>query len=396
MKKLYFSILAACAIVSASAATVTTIANGNATNPFTWSCTCIPMDGDSIIINHALVLDSDFMITSGAIMVNASGSITGNTGTRILAISGGRFVNAGTVTIANIYHSAGPFTNNGTMTINSIFGADMTAQPVNNSVMNVNDTLLININATLTNNGSIVCPEIGNAGMLANYGSISCDNLYNSGFLNNNSGNVNVVMNMLNSGTFNNSAPMTIGNDFLSSENVVNSNYMSCDNFYNGDTVAQTAVFTNNGTVSVAGDFVNSRTVDGTGRFCVALVSTNSGAMNGTFDFCDLSGGSVDLNVGTIAGTITYCSSSCTIGMNEESQSSIRVFPNPVTNILTVNIAGGNGSTVRITNITGQVIFQQTTNGSVIDIPVHEFANGVYQVVVTSENYVATTRFVKQ
>ena len=31
-------------------ATRTSIANGNATNPFTWDCTCLPTPGDNVII----------------------------------------------------------------------------------------------------------------------------------------------------------------------------------------------------------------------------------------------------------------------------------------------------------------------------------------------------------
>ena len=35
----------------------------------------------------------------------------------------------------------------------------------------------------------------------------------------------------------------------------------------------------------------------------------NNGIMNGDFDFCDQSGGNIDLQEGTVASTITYCTS---------------------------------------------------------------------------------------
>lgn len=40
--------------------------------------------------------------------------------------------------------------------------------------------------------------------------------------------------------------------------------------------------------------------------------------MNGTLDFCDNMGGVMDLNTGTIAGTIAFCSSGCFVGAAEQ------------------------------------------------------------------------------
>lgn len=397
MKKRFLSMSFSCFVLAVSAqTTVTTVNSGNATNPFTWDCMCIPVDGNNIVINHAITLDSDFAITGGSITVNSTGSITGNSNARILAIGGGGFSNAGTVTLALMYHSGGTFVNNSSMTITRNMGVDLTAQMTNNSQLNVNDTFLVNTNAGFQNNGVLITPEIGNVGAFTNTGTVTCDNFANSGVLNNNNGAITVSASVLSIGTISNNAPMTIGADFFNAENVVNTNFISCANLYNGDTINQTAVFTNNGTVSVSADFANSRTVDGTGHFCVGGTSTNIGAINGTLDFCDLTGGSIDLNVGTVAGTVTYCSTSCSIGVAEVGSPEINMYPNPVSDKLTVVLNGSSGTTVSIINSLGQCVFTQTTGGQMLSVSVEDFATGVYSIVVANDASTMTSRFVKQ
>ena len=396
MKQTLLSILMLGLALSAGAqTTVTTVANGNATNPATWDCLCIPADGDSIIINHALVLDADFALTSGAIIVNPAGSVTGNVNNRILAIGGGGFRNDGTFTLAYIYHSGGSFYNNNVLTATRNLGVDVSAQAVNNGTMNVNDTLLINTNASIINTGSMIVPEIGCAGGFVNSGSVLCDNLANTGVYNNNLGSTNVAMTVFNVGTVTNNTPMVIGGDFYNTENVTNNSFISCSSLYNGDTVAQTAVFTNNGTISVSADFANSRTVNGTGHFCVAGTSTNAGAMNGTIDFCDLTGGTIDLNVGTVAGTVTFCSTPCALGVDEQFADNVNMYPNPVIDHLTVQLPGNTTSVVRITNSLGQEVMVLSTTESLVTLPLNMLASGVYSISVQTGDRFVASRFVK-
>ena len=57
--------------------TITSVQNGNASNPLTWDCTCFPTTDDDIIINHAVAMDVDWAIT-------AAGSITVNNGASLM------------------------------------------------------------------------------------------------------------------------------------------------------------------------------------------------------------------------------------------------------------------------------------------------------------------------
>lgn len=104
MKKQLLVIALLFATVAVNAQAVrTSIAAGLATNPFTWDCTCFPLPGDSIIINHAVILNNDFGYTSGAIIINASGSLTGDIPMRAFATYGtGRFENHGTFNVARV------------------------------------------------------------------------------------------------------------------------------------------------------------------------------------------------------------------------------------------------------------------------------------------------------
>lgn len=101
--------------------TRTSIANGNASNPLTWDCTCIPFPGDSIIINHNIILDFDFGYSTGAMIINASGSLTGSTATRGFATLGpGRFENHGTFDVARVVHLGGTAHNTGIYSADSL------------------------------------------------------------------------------------------------------------------------------------------------------------------------------------------------------------------------------------------------------------------------------------
>jgi hypothetical protein len=247
MKKSLLALFALAATAfTADARVVTTTMNGNATNPLTWNCLCIPMDGDTIIINHALTLDVDYGYTMGGVQINSGGSVTGNLNTRILAVAGGYFLNNGTVNVAYMYHSGGTFTNNGTITCPRNLGVDIAAQLQNNGTLNVNDTLGVNVNCSLTNAGTINCPEIAIAGSLNNTGIVSADNLYNLGTVTHTSGTINLNMSYYNDGSTSTNSGLTIGMDLWNSGTFVSNYYISAQSLYNGDTLSGFAQFTNN------------------------------------------------------------------------------------------------------------------------------------------------------
>jgi hypothetical protein len=386
-----FSVLISTVVMAQEpTATRTSIANGNATSPFTWDCTCIPLPGDNVIINSNVILDNDWAYTTGSLTINSGKSLTGNTATRALAVGGGTFTNSGTTSIAFIYHNGGTFTNNGTLNVTESFANGGTVTTTNNQTMTVSDSLFIV--ATLINNNSLTAFGTANTGTFNNYGSFTTGDLWNSGTVNNNGlPGMHMMNDVYSSGTINNSTHMEVMNDFWNAENVTNNDYIVVGNdLYTGDSVQLTANFTNNGLVSVGAGLYSNQTVTGTGDFCVGVYTANSGMITGTLDICDLTGGVFDLNVGTIAGTVTFCSSSCAVGVEEEVKQEIKVYPNPFENRLIVNVEGYENAKFSLQNLLGQKLHSQTINGKT-EIQVNDFESGVYFYTVTVDNKVISS-----
>ena len=127
MKRPYFTCLKALfplvltILSSLTSAQITSISNGNWTSPFTWDCTpfpCIPGTTDVVIIDHAVVLNTDWMITSGSITVNAGASLIEDVTARTFYMTGGAYLNNGTTDISNIVSTGGTFTNNDSLRVN--------------------------------------------------------------------------------------------------------------------------------------------------------------------------------------------------------------------------------------------------------------------------------------
>lgn len=361
-------------------ATRTSVMNGNATNPFTWDCTCIPLPGDVIIINHAVVLDNDFGYSSGSLTINSSGSLTGDVATRSFALTGGSFSNSGTMTVGNFYHGGGTFSNTGTLTSLNAFISDGSAITTTTGTFNVNDTLYINSGATLNANGTIYAKTTATAGHLNNYGTFTGDDVLNSGVLGNTSGPGMDIANLYTSGTVNNNSKIHCSLDVWNSEIFTNGNLIVIDrNYWNGDTISGTATFTNNGTISIAMDLNNSETMDGSGDYCVSGTSSNAGSVTGTLDVCDLSGTNFDNNFGTIAGTVTFCSAgSCSIGIAEYGLLEHAVYPNPFNNVVNFDTKENGLYTLTVLNSIGEVVFTTNFSGSRYNMDASGFIPGVY------------------
>lgn len=381
------------AAASAEARIVTSQANGNATSPFTWDCTCIPVDGDTIMINHAVVLDVDYAFTMGGIQVNAGGSITGNANTRIFGVSGGYFLNNGTVNMAYVFHNGGTFTNNASITVTRNAGIDQPVTMVNNGTMNVNDTLLVSPTATFQNAGTVNCPEILNAGMYVNTGSTTADNLWTSGTFMHNSGMLSLAMSIYNSGNVTLNGASSVTQDIFNAENFTVNFYLSARTLYNGDSISGAATFTNNAMISLSQDLWNSETITGNGDFCVADSTINSGSVTGTLDICDLTGGNWDMNFGTVAGTVTYCSSSCTIGVDEVPTPSVTLVPNPAHTFVNVTLSSPASGTIRVTDMTGRLVMELPFITQA-QINVENLAPGIYSVMVTTQNEIIAEKMI--
>ncbi|MEI6348783.1 MAG: T9SS type A sorting domain-containing protein [Bacteroidota bacterium] len=338
--KLTFFVLIFALGVSTLYSQTTSVASGNWTSPLTWGGTP-PMPGSVVIINHTVTLDMDYGYTSGSITINSSGSLIGNSSMRALGISGGTLTNSGTLNIPRFALFSGTITNNGTIQSDSLL--DRTT--LNNNGGTIHATqFMVSTGGNFHNSGTVVSSNFLNIETSVNNGTINSIDVMNSkSFVNGTTGVINAT------------------NDFL-----------------NADTLANPAVFTNNGSVNVTNDWMNTDTINGSGKFCVGHNSSNTGVMLGTFDFCDQTGGDVDLNLGSIAPTITSCVFSCNVNIRvNKNDNSVKIYPNPNNGVFTV-ISNTQSSKIEVFNLVGKIVYQSQLNSLETEIQLTNQPKGIY------------------
>ena len=86
-------------------------------------------------------------------------------------------------------------------------------------------------------------------------------------------------------------------------------------------------------------------------------------------------------------------------GVNEELiNSSVVAYPNPTSGVITLNIADNtNGAVVNIYNVAGSLISSTTYKGAVVNekIDLSSYDNGIYMMIINSDNNVITKKIVK-
>ncbi len=104
----------------------------------------------------------------------------------------------------------------------------------------------------------------------------------------------------------------------------------------------------------------------------------------------------------TVIGTDNFgCSSSVQVnltvdacaGINQYSNNGVSVYPNPVNSQLNI-VAGSVISNVTVTDMTGRIILEKSTDTSVVDMS--NLANGVYYIKVATANNIEIIKVVKQ
>lgn len=374
MKK-HYSFLIAFLIgssVSFSQQTITSTQNGNASSPLTWDCFCFPTPDDHIIINHQVAMDVDWIVNSaGSITVNSSGSLIQN-GTHALAIDGGgsELTVSGIFTMQNVSATNGAdiHTNaSGTINVNQGMYICTTCTYNNQGTTAQLDSLLTE--GTFTNTGSLFVGNLLNTGTFTNNGGIMSDSLGNTGTFDIPNGYVySNAFGTTGNATFTNGLYHTTGNFYNAGDMTTGSTFSIevLGDFLSGDTLGGTATFAHDGMLSVSGDIYFSDDVSGSGNICVNGDSYNAATITGTLDFCDATGGDFDLNVGTIAGTVTYCSPGCSVGLTENFQS-WSVYPNPATS--QVKLLGIDGvEKMLVYGITGELIGELPVNYGSVDV----------------------------
>ena len=96
-------------------------------------------------------------------------------------------------------------------------------------------------------------------------------------------------------------------------------------------------------------------------------------------------------------GSFTQSVTACTgLEANANNQLSLALYPNPTTGIFTIELTNGLTKNIQITDITGRVVINQTTNEDLINLNVSNLANGVYYVKVLSNGESEVMKIVKQ
>ncbi len=379
-------------LISFGQVTITSIQSGNATNPLIWDCTCFPTTDDHIIINHAVNMDVDWAITAaGSITVNSSGSLL-QAGVHSILIdgAGSQYLNYGSSSFYNVaYTNGGGGNNAGNFLITRGLYVGPLSAVSNSGVLHGIDSLLVE--GSLNNSGTCYAGNILNTGVFTQSGQIVGDSVGNTGTFNSTGGYM--YFNAFgNTGTFN----MT-GTGFMDVlYNWANIGDFTLDpgleifahnDFYNGDSLGGSANLHNNGLIEVANNFLNGYFVDGTGSFCISNDTYNVGLMNGTFDFCDNTGGGIDLNTGTVAPGITFCSTGCSVGVVENIVSTLYVFPNPSTGMFEID-SQNHYTRGSVFSVSGKLIEQIVIEENTINL--NHLTIGTY--IVTLQNLTTTER----
>lgn len=342
----------------------TTVMAGDWSNPTTWGG-APPMGSGTVVINHAVNLDIDYMHTSGSITINGTGSLTSSnpmrglafnypTGTATLTVNG-------SLGIPRVILAQGVITNNGTFTNDSLYvTADLTNGA--NGIINA-EQFMIGTNGYFINNGNVTSINFYNIDTVSNAGNITSTDFCNSKTL----------------------------------HNISTGEIMADHDFSNIDSIAGPAMLTNDGQINVGNDWHNGNTIDGSGKWCVVNNTWNNGTMSGTFDFCDQSGGNIDLQEGTVAGTITYCIFSCNVGIIEKPVL-IGISPNPCQNeIVFSNEKSFVNASLTIVNSFGQIVAQmESITGSAVHVDSKNLSAGIYFVTIKDEGQLFTGKFVRE
>lgn len=372
MKKALLSI-ALLSTTVLTAQNIVSVQNGNASNPLTWDCTCIPSFGSSIQINHNVTMDSDWIINSGGlIQVNATGTFN-QSGSRSILVDGGGsgFYNFGTSTFDNFsFTNGGSGSNTGNFTINTALSITDGSEFVNNggTISGIN-TFYNTGNFTNLNSGTFSSGDVYSSGEIINSSLFNADSIANSGTIDHINGNLNCTAIGTSGNVTIQYGHVTVAGNFYNSSAftlIDGGNLHVLGAFYSSDDDSVGVSFINHGAVAVFQDFYNSQNVAGNGDFCVNGYSANSGNFSGLIDFCDATGTDFDLNSGTIAGSVTFCQPGCTASINEE-EATASVYPNPTTDKLSI-LSNHQFRSASFYDVTGKLVREYSVIGQTISV----------------------------
>jgi len=374
--------------------TINSVMNGVATNPFVWDCTCIPSTNDNINIYHAIEMNVDWLVNSGgSITVHANGSFIESMGGIAILFDGASttLTNYGVLELTSLAFTTGSEGHNhANMTLDTALFVGGNSEFMNHGLLNGVDSIVNQ--GTFMNEGTILNGDYLNDGVLMNTGFIVTDSLYNVGVINLSAGNITAfdcgsigAINITGTGS------LFVDNDFANSGEVfvdTGRDVMIGRDFISGDLVNSDALVDNNGIFHVVRDFSNGDTLKGTGLFCLGGASSNVGFVKETLDICDNTplGAIFDVNFGTIEPGVTSCQSSCVANIDENTILDIHVYPNPISEKMSINVSAIAQGNIRVFDVAGRMIYERAfSEMDEIEVNTLSWDKGIYLVSVVSD-----------
>lgn len=390
---LLLNLLAVLIPVHYTAQTATTIANGNWANPSTWDCSCTPVDGYSITVNHQVTLDTSIVFTyGGEFLINSTGSlIQDSVGNRDISIWGD-FTNNGIVNCRQYQDSmSNSSTNNGVFQVKSFVSHGYNIF-YNNGIF-ISDSLLNQNSGYFEGNGTVTSNVIINSGVFDIRGQINADQIINhmnfdsyDGIKCNSLINFkNFSCNYLGSGYYDDS--LLVSGDLINYGDFRTNIYTRIsNNFVNVDTTNTTMFWLETEHYMESMKVKNWRNEDlfyGTplNHVNVSDSSVNTGEIHGEFGFmfCDFTPPSsfpfIDINTGTIEASVEWCN---TVGLKEnKDRMELIAFPNPGNGDFTITAT--TNTIITITDELGRVVGTNELNeGNHFTDQIVNLESGIY------------------
>jgi hypothetical protein len=82
--------------------------------------------------------------------------------------------------------------------------------------------------------------------------------------------------------------------------------------------------------------------------------------------------------------------------LTEEPGAVLKVYPNPASSVVTINLPGNGAKRIEVATLDGSVIHRADEEGTEATLDVAHFATGVYIITVKSNAYLQHIRFVRK
>jgi hypothetical protein len=83
------------------------------------------------------------------------------------------------------------------------------------------------------------------------------------------------------------------------------------------------------------------------------------------------------------------------VGMEQARGENFRIFPNPFSTVLAIELGFSDHYDVCLTSLNGQLIYSDETEGSTLNIDLSSFQKGVYLLTIRAKDFVTTRKIIK-